>query len=305
MKWKIILLVAGLTVFVTLFFLFIEETPLEQDKTLEYAKTNIAQYEQKKVILELPQKVIVEAYVHINEASGDVDHFWMEDVELSFSNEGGRKAEVDEVTIHLGKSRFERDINVSLEPGGTKKYRLYHPPFPMWLEKELGTEVKGAIKVVSNNTTTVKNFTIPAVIVDNISEIAGTSEVSLTPIGWRQSDIVAYHYEGSNYTFTAKPGMKFVILAYRLHNNWKEEQRIPFLDAGELATDEGKVYDIWKPSQEYISRKTEEKALDSGTYEILLPGETINGQVVFEVSENEMLVYVSISNIPAYITFSN
>jgi hypothetical protein len=145
---------------------------------------------------------------------------------------------------------------------------------------------------------------------DTIPELSTDKpKLSLTLLSWKESGIaIEGPYSGDiYYAFTAKPGMKFVILAFRFQNNWVRPQETPYLRAGEVATDKGYFYPLWHSpvgvhSEEYNPRKATDYEIetlmgDSGGYEELLPEESTIGRVVFEIPEDETPVEASISGV--------
>ena len=150
---------------------------------------------------------------------------------------------------------------------------------------------------------------------DTVSEVKSTENLSFTLISWIESDIAVvgpYAY-GDYYTFTAKPGMKFVIVFFEFKNNWVRPQSTPYIREGEIATDKGHIYPVWSPpsgiySEEYNPRpSTDEEIItllgSSAAYEELLPGESIRGCIVFEIPKDEKPVEAVIAKVPRIITF--
>lgn len=120
------------------------------------------------------------------------------------------------------------------------------------------------------------------------------------------------------YTFTAKPGMKFLILQYRFDNDWIREQSTPHLIAprtyyqGEVKTNRGYYYKVWPPalgvnSTEYKrvpATEDEVKLLwgDSGAYKTkLLPKESTARAVAFEIPQDAVPLEISLAGVPALI----
>jgi hypothetical protein len=145
--------------------------------------------------------------------------------------------------------------------------------------------------------------------IDAVAEAAGNRSLSLTLLSWKQSlEVVNGPYVSGYYTFTAKSGMKFVVLTYVFKNNWTREQSTPYLDSGEVQTDKGYYYRRWSPpagvlSTEYGPRPSSAQELqefvgDSGGFETLLPEEEIRGQIVFEIPEGAVPVEATISQVP-------
>ncbi len=154
---------------------------------------------------------------------------------------------------------------------------------------------------------------------DTIGGVGGnydTPGFTMTLLSWLESDIaVDGPYIDGYYTFTAKPGMKFVIVQYKLSNDWVKQQETPYLDAGEIVTaPSGYYYQVWNPplgarSEEYApSRSTKEEVNrlggDEGGFQTLLPGEWTTGRVVFEIPKDMTPVGAQIAYVPAKITFA-
>ena len=156
-----------------------------------------------------------------------------------------------------------------------------------------------------------------AYVGDTIPEVGiSHRNLSMTILSWEESDIAVYGpYVGNEYyTFTAKEGRTFIILIFEFQNNWIKPQNTPYLNKGEIGTDKGYFYPIWSPPQgtfsvEYeprLSTDDEIKTLigDSAGYEELLPEETILGQIVFEIPENETPTEASIDWVPYLIKYT-
>lgn len=140
----------------------------------------------------------------------------------------------------------------------------------------------------------------------------GNQDLSMTLIGWTESDIaVDGPYVGDEfYTFTARPGIKFIILEFVFRNNWVRQQKTPYLDAGEIRTDKGYFYSVWSPllgvlSEEYEPRLSTQEEVESlggsGAFEDLLPEESVRGRVVFEIPEDEEPVEIELRQVPVSI----
>ena len=148
---------------------------------------------------------------------------------------------------------------------------------------------------------------------DTIPEVGlGKKDLSMTLIGWAESDIAVKgpYIDNKLYTFTARPGMKFIILGFEFHNNWVREQKTPCFSEGEVRTDKGYFYQVWSPpvgihSEEYAPRpSTQEEVEDlggSGAFEDLLPEKSVRGHVVFEIPEDEEPEEVELSQVPVAI----
>jgi len=120
-------------------------------------------------------------------------------------------------------------------------------------------------------------------------------------------------YRSGFYTFTAKPGMKFIVIVYRFQNNWKREQTTPYLEKGEITTHRGYIYSVWNPpagvlSEEYGPRKaTDEEVKNligtSGAFEKLLPEESCVGCVAFEIPKDATPVEAVLFEVPLAFRF--
>ena len=147
---------------------------------------------------------------------------------------------------------------------------------------------------------------------DTMQEIKGTHELSLTLLSFQESNVaVDGPYVTGYYTFTAKPHMKFIILAYRFDNNWIREQEAPYINEGEIVTSKGYIYSSWYPvggvhAEEYNPREATEEEIatligDSGGYEHLLPEQSIVGRIVFEIPKDATPIEASIRFVPSLI----
>jgi hypothetical protein len=148
---------------------------------------------------------------------------------------------------------------------------------------------------------------------DTIPEVGlGKEDLSMTLIGWAESDIAVKgpYIDNKLYTFTARPGMKFIILGFEFHNNWVREQKTPRFSEGEVRTDKGYFYQVWSPpggihSEKYAPRPSTQEEVEnlggSGAFEDLLPEKSVRGHVVFEIPEDEEPEEVELSQVPVPI----
>jgi hypothetical protein len=145
---------------------------------------------------------------------------------------------------------------------------------------------------------------------------AGTKNLSMRLIALKESSIAVDgpYLGGKFYTFTAKPGMKFVILIFEFQNNWVREQYTPYLSEGEVRTDKGYFYPIWSPpggihAKEYKPRPSTEEEIrnliGSRGYEKLLPEESIKGCIIFEIPKEQKAIEAHIKGIPLLIRFQD
>jgi len=153
---------------------------------------------------------------------------------------------------------------------------------------------------------------------DTVPEVESFHNLSLTITSWIESKIAVYGpYTTGYYTFTAKPGMKFIILFFSFQNNWIREQTTPYVNSGELFTEVGYIYERWSPpgahSEEYDSRRSTEEEVrelvgDAGAYERLLQEESVEGCVIFEIPQDAEPIEASLDStlvhFPNIVVFS-
>jgi hypothetical protein len=188
------------------------------------------------------------------------------------------------------------------------------------LEKDIGVkQVDGTIKILGSSEETLAegsiSIPIPTVRIGETIEVQGTEQLSLTFVSLKESDIaVDGPYVSGYYTFTARPGMKFIILIFRLRNNSTRVQETPYISTGEVATSVGYIYSLWNPpggiySEEYQPREATSEEVqtligDSGGFENLLQGESVLGCVAFEVPLEATPVEASLAYVPQLIELS-
>jgi hypothetical protein len=261
-------------------------------------------------------KIVIEAY-NISVDDVGMDKLYLDSVKVLLRNEGSASVKINKIVLSSGKSKIEDTSVGSLNPGEKKEFSLptYTP-----LEKEIGLdEVKGMISVIdsSGKILAEENITIqiPIARIGDTIQVEGKHNLSLTLLSWKEGNIAidGPYWEDEYYTFTAKPGMKFIILIFKFQNNWIRPQETPYLNAGEIATDKGYIYPIWNPpvgihSEEYKPRKATDKEIktligDSGAFENLLPEESTVGCVVFEIPKDETPIEASIVYVPPLIRY--
>jgi hypothetical protein len=262
-------------------------------------------------------RIVIEAF-NISLDNVGVDKLYPDSIKVLLSNEGRASVEIDKVVLSLGKTKIEdTPIFGSLNPGEKMEFSL--PTYPP-LEKEIGIdEVKGKISVIdtSGKILTEKNITIqiPIARIGDTIQVEDKHDLSLTLLSWKESNIaVNGPYAGDEYyTFTAKSGMKFIILIFKFQNNWTRPQETPYLKAGEIATDKGYIYPTWDPplgvhSEEYKPREATNEEIktlvgDSGAFEDLLPEESTVGCVVFEIPKDETPIEANIIYVTPLIRY--
>ena len=124
----------------------------------------------------------------------------------------------------------------------------------------------------------------------NTAHIGDTVQVSRRDTGINMtllscSETVEAVTNGS-YTYTLKPGMKFIIFTYSFKNDGVREQQIPHFYQGEVKTDRGYYYKILS---------------SHSPYRALLPEDSMEGKTIFEIPEQQVPTEIQLVNIPAII----
>jgi hypothetical protein len=246
-----------------------------------------------------------------------VDKLYLDFARVVLKNEGERPAEIGKIILGVGESELEGSPHASLDQGEEREFSLptYRP-----LEKDIGVkQVDGTIKILGSSEETLAegsiSIPIPTVRIGETIEVQGTEQLSLTFVSLKESDIaVDGPYVSGYYTFTARPGMKFIILIFRLRNNSTRVQETPYISTGEVATSVGYIYSLWNPpggiySEEYQPREATSEEVqtligDSGGFENLLQGESVLGCVAFEVPLEATPVEASLAYVPQLIELS-
>lgn len=143
-------------------------------------------------------------------------------------------------------------------------------------------------------------------------------QLAMALLSWRESEVAVNgpYFAGDYYVFTAKPGMKFIVLYYQFTNNWVREQETPYVDAGEILTaPKGYYYKVWSPSlgvssTEYKPRKATQDEVkrfggDSGAFKRLMPEESTEGRVVFEIPEDSEPLEAKLAYVPLPISLTD
>lgn len=153
--------------------------------------------------------------------------------------------------------------------------------------------------------------------VTGVPEGFDPSSFSMTLLTCVDSEIaVDGAYIDGYYTFTAQPGMRFVILQYRLTNGGVRQADTPYINAGEVLTaPDGYFYKVWSPpvgvhSEEYAPRPSTEEEVgsllgDAGGFETLLPEESVTGRVVFEIPTDAEPVEATLRYVPAKVALGD
>jgi hypothetical protein len=138
---------------------------------------------------------------------------------------------------------------------------------------------------------------------------------SLTFLWWKESPVaVDGPYSGGGYyTFTARPDMKFVILAFKFRNDWKKPLQTPLL-AGTVITDREYEFPAWSPpmgvhSEDYSPRPSTQEELqalpgNAAAFEELIPEQESEwGALTFEipVDQSPMSAQLSYVDLPVLL----
>jgi len=272
-----------------------------------------------KVVLSGTPKITLSGSPYVS-----LDRPMIEDVEITLRNIGSGPAEIYRLALTVGDEECSSPLyeagekiavytSYTLGPGKEKTFRMYCG-VGMPLTRKIGVYTfTGTLKVLDfyYNIISEQNLTIslPTLRVGGtVPEVEGTTNMSLTLLRWIEGHkAVRGPYVDGYYTFTAKPGMKFVILIYELKNNWYRPQKTPYIDSGEIGTDAGHIFPYWEPplgihSEEYKPRKATEEEIKtligtSGSWKDLLPGESTVGCAVFEIPEDEEPVEASLAHV--------
>lgn len=251
-----------------------------------------------------------------------IDEVRLDTLVLLLANKGGTGVTIGTLVISSNGVTYRAHNYTALTPGQTEEVSFDYSGIE--LPKQIGVaDIRVIITLSSHPGQHVLveqeiMISIPrARIGDTIDEVGtgyGLKDLSLTVLWWKESTIAVHGpYLSGYYTFTAKPGMKFIILAFRFQNNWIRAQTTPYLDRGEIATNAGFIYSVWGPisgarTEEYSPRwSTDEEVQNlignSGAYEELLPGESVEGCVVFEIPEDAIQLEASLVYVPVLIEF--
>jgi hypothetical protein len=246
---------------------------------------------------------------------------------VTLKNEGNATAIVTKVVLTSDGEEIDKSTFLTLE--AEESYELSCDyGYGDELSRDIGIEqVAATMKIFGHaegeyaeeQMLAQKDVVIPipmARIGETIPEIESGHNLSLTLLSRKESGVavVGPYYGGAYYTFTAKPGMKFIIVIYRFQNNWIRQQETPDINAGEIATDRGHIYPTWSPpagvwSEDYNPRESTKQEVetligDSGAFENLLPEGSTVGRVVFEIPEDETPIEASIVYVRPLIAFN-
>lgn len=149
--------------------------------------------------------------------------------------------------------------------------------------------------------------------VSGVPEGYDPAPFSFTLLACIESTIAVHGpYADGYYTFTGQPGMKFLILQFRLDNPDVRQHDTPYISGGEVLTEpSGNFYRGWTPrlgvlSEEYAPRPATQEEIDrlwgdAGAFETLLPGESVTGSVAFEIPADATPIEADLVYVPAKV----
>ena len=244
----------------------------------------------------------------------EIDKLYLDEVEVSLTNEGSASSRIDQIVITTGDSNIEMTLFLqTVKPN--EQLTIIGNPYSA-LDRNIGDkQIEGTVSLVqySGEILAEKNITIQIPFIksgDIIPEIGrDENNLSFTLISCKERDKALYSTGSYNILYLSREGYKFIIATYELKNNWIREQSTPYLYHGEVATDKGYIYSKWDWTDNYDEYETrtatddEKNELigDSGGYEKLLPEESVKGCIVFEISEDETALEISINEVPSII----
>jgi hypothetical protein len=261
-------------------------------------------------------------------STADLDAIYLQQVQVLLRNDGDLPSVVQKLVVASETNEVEASVyDARLDPKSEKSIAFNFRGAK--IVRSIGLErIESTVRVlgytgeksqgIEQKLAEAKfSLLVPvARIGETISEYGDTHDLPLTLLWWRESSIAVHgpYFPSEYYTFTARPGMKFVILAFMFENKGIREQETPYLHAGEIGTGpKGCCYKVWEPplgvhSEEYNPRKStwdEVNTLvgDSGGFETLLPEQSVVGCVVFEIPQETTPIEASIVGLPVLIKF--
>ena len=257
---------------------------------------------------------IVIVHYEVNIGHVHVDKVQIDSITLLLRNEGPATATITRLAIVSHDESLEITARTTVNPGDTREVAFGYVPGE--LSKDFGvTEIATTMTLFGHSGNAEDQVLAERVVVipiprvrigDTIPDLDwDLHNLSLTFLWWKESAIaVDGPYVSGYYTFTARPSMKFIILAYKFQNNWIREQTTPYFHEGEIAADNGYIYSVWDPpggvhAEEYAPRPATSEEVrdligDSGGFEKLLPEESVEGCVVFELPADARPIEASV-----------
>ncbi len=268
--------------------------------------------------------------ITIEEWNASVGHVGISELTFTFdvwlANNSSRPIKIKIVSLWSGKSERSRMILKTLQPGEKKNFSLggcLLERMPGSRELECKIRIGEDVGQIMSPIIAEKSITIPVPVagigytepVGMFIEKTLQETLPLTLISWMEGEkaLAGPFEKGIYYTYTAKPGNRFITLVFELRNDWTKSQKIPHMWKGDILTDKGKIYSARQiPTDpailtEYTTKAATEEEIDalvgySGGYE-LPPGESIKGRIVFEVPQDENLVEASIQRLRPLIAY--
>jgi len=252
-----------------------------------------------------PPKISIGEFSYsVHEAA--IDKLYLDKMNVVLRNEGKTSVGITKVTFSSNGDIIEGRHFGTIKAGEQQSISFLPTFGDRELSKPIGIQqIEATIRVFGyglrqaekpeDQILAEKNIVIgvPTAKVGDVIPARGKHDLSLTLLWVKESEMgVMQQSENEYYTLTAKPDMKFVILAYKFTNNWIREQETPCLSIGEIATDKGLIYRNVSGGvaslKDYSPRKSTKEEIgefigDSGGYEHLLPGESTTGRILFEI----------------------
>jgi len=286
-----------------------------REKTLE---TPSKKPVQKKIPLRKP-KVIIKDY-NLDIADVRLEEIYIERFDLTLVNKGSAAADIDKIVFSSRSDEIEKDFYNLLTLAPNEKKAVSLISYRRKFKRHIGIDsITGNISVIRPDGKSLleKTITIPIskIKIGDTIELKYGNNFSMTLISWKESKIaVMEQSENEYYTFTAKTAMKFIILVYQCKNNWIREQTTPYFSVGEIVSDKGYIYknisggvrssEIASHNpREATQREVKNLIGDSGSYEHLLPEESVKGRIVFEIPEDQKPIEATIAYLPLPIKF--
>jgi len=281
------------------------EIPFKKITTIETERRTLTPKPQKsEPILTVLDEGIKSGVVGLDSFSGKLN--------LVVKNGSDREVEISRCEFQAGGKTFDVSGFHLIGAGKEKKvtYPIYEiPRSPGAKEITINYKLYGGydLSLGEKGEAILKRSITERVPVYEFGEIIGPGydfgetiekhNISMKLLWGRSSETVVYRpWLDEYFTYTAKPGKKFVIVAFEFKNEGIREEGTPHITSGEILTDEGYIYSDWSmpdlPSEKeaYKERKaTKEeinKRLTGVGWTHLMQGETTKGRIVFEIPED-------------------
>ncbi|MBI2934935.1 MAG: hypothetical protein HYY29_05125 [Chloroflexi bacterium] len=142
----------------------------------------------------------------------------------------------------------------------------------------------------------------------------GMAGISFTFRYWAKSDRVIVFSEGKHRAYSARPGMKFLVLTYKFQNNGATAQTTPGVGSGQVVTrPRGNAYKLWQvPTGADLAAYVSSEAMitdiqvmgdrDAGNVN-LEAGQAVDGRIAFEVPADADPSDATLDFLPARLIF--